>query len=354
MNLSQYAARRYRGRPASGRRGDRRGVHHTSGLPQLFRTARLHRVLGRRPAHALGVHAERVGGARAGGREARAARASCARHQTAHGWRLWQQADPVEAHRDRRAALETRRATGAAHARPGGGKPRGGTSKRHAPARAPRCQARWHADRDLRRYYHGRGGLLGRRRREFGQWHVSAPLRLSQCAHRASRRAHPPGAECGVSRSRAMSKAPLPSNRRWTNSPAPWRWIPWPCAYTTMPRSDQKKEQPYSTPDSLRRCYERMAETFGWQQLQTPPDRRVRATWHWTRGPRLGWGGLSAGLCVGQTEPRRHCRCGHCHPGYWHRDADRLGPDCGRDSGTCLGAGESCIWVIRQMARMPR
>jgi xanthine dehydrogenase YagR molybdenum-binding subunit len=33
---------------------------------------------------------------------------------------------------------------------------------------------------------------------------------------------------------------------------------------------DQKKEQPYSTPDSLRRCYERMAETFGWGNLQTP------------------------------------------------------------------------------------
>jgi xanthine dehydrogenase YagR molybdenum-binding subunit len=34
---------------------------------------------------------------------------------------------------------------------------------------------------------------------------------------------------------------------------------------------DQKKAQPYSTPDSLRRCYERMAETFGWGNLQTPP-----------------------------------------------------------------------------------
>ena len=34
---------------------------------------------------------------------------------------------------------------------------------------------------------------------------------------------------------------------------------------------DQKKEQPYSTPDGLRRCYERMAETFGWGDQQTPP-----------------------------------------------------------------------------------
>jgi xanthine dehydrogenase YagR molybdenum-binding subunit len=33
---------------------------------------------------------------------------------------------------------------------------------------------------------------------------------------------------------------------------------------------DQKKEQPYSTPDSLRRCYERMAETFGWDHDRRP------------------------------------------------------------------------------------
>jgi CO/xanthine dehydrogenase Mo-binding subunit len=31
---------------------------------------------------------------------------------------------------------------------------------------------------------------------------------------------------------------------------------------------DQKKSQPYSTPDSLRRCYERMAETFRWRDAR--------------------------------------------------------------------------------------
>jgi xanthine dehydrogenase YagR molybdenum-binding subunit len=35
--------------------------------------------------------------------------------------------------------------------------------------------------------------------------------------------------------------------------------------------SDQKKEQPYSTPDSLRLCYERMAEAFGWHDTRPRP-----------------------------------------------------------------------------------
>jgi xanthine dehydrogenase YagR molybdenum-binding subunit len=34
---------------------------------------------------------------------------------------------------------------------------------------------------------------------------------------------------------------------------------------------DQKKDQSYSTPNSLRRCYERMAETFGWQDTRRRP-----------------------------------------------------------------------------------
>ncbi|MDQ4078581.1 MAG: xanthine dehydrogenase family protein molybdopterin-binding subunit [Chloroflexota bacterium] len=36
---------------------------------------------------------------------------------------------------------------------------------------------------------------------------------------------------------------------------------------------DQKKEQPYTTPDSLRLCYERATEAFGWRDYQRPPAR---------------------------------------------------------------------------------
>jgi xanthine dehydrogenase YagR molybdenum-binding subunit len=35
---------------------------------------------------------------------------------------------------------------------------------------------------------------------------------------------------------------------------------------------DQKKEQPYTVPESLRVCYERAAAAFGWQQYQPPTD----------------------------------------------------------------------------------
>ncbi len=34
---------------------------------------------------------------------------------------------------------------------------------------------------------------------------------------------------------------------------------------------DQKKEQPYSSPEALRRCYERATEEFGWADYQRPP-----------------------------------------------------------------------------------
>lgn len=34
---------------------------------------------------------------------------------------------------------------------------------------------------------------------------------------------------------------------------------------------DQKKEQPYSTPESLRLCYEQASAAFGWQNYQRPP-----------------------------------------------------------------------------------
>jgi hypothetical protein len=34
---------------------------------------------------------------------------------------------------------------------------------------------------------------------------------------------------------------------------------------------DQRRGQPYTTPESLRRCYERASEAFGWLSYQRPP-----------------------------------------------------------------------------------
>ena len=87
--------------------------------------------------------------------------------------------------------------------------------------------------------------------------HLPDALPLPERAHRADGRLHqhrPGGRLPGARLRRGRVRARV---RRWTSWRARWRSTRSSCGSATTPSEDQQQDKPYTSPEALRRCYER-------------------------------------------------------------------------------------------------
>ena len=119
---------------------------------------------------------------------------------------------------------------------------------------------------------------------------------------------------------------------------------------------DQSADKPNSSPEALRRCYERATEAFGWgeQRADQPADGAKRRGVGLRRARLGGRQRAAARLRLGQAQRRRHGRGRHRHAGYRHRHAHRPGPDRRRRARAADGARSACIWATPRTARTRR
>ena len=109
-----------------------------------------------------------------------------------------------------------------------------------------------------------------------------------------------------------------------------------------LARRDQQEDKPYTSPESLRRCYDRVDRGVrlarrGTRQLRTGTE----ATRYRVRRARLGGRqpAIRPGYAWVEAQRRRQRRSGHRHAGYRHRHPHRAGPDRRRGARPADGAG---------------